>query len=105
MPKLVSLYIRQTLIGFALSGVFVALLLWTNVANLAHLVTSSPMGYLAVFMLFMFNGIVFSGVQFGIAIMRMSGEDDTAGGKGQRIVAQPLAEPALVPVRAAPPRG
>ncbi|WP_095590031.1 hypothetical protein [Actibacterium ureilyticum] len=99
MPKLVSLYIRQTLIGFALSAGFVALLLWTNVANLAHLVTSSPMGYLALFMLFMFNGIVFSGVQFGISIMRMGEDSDGSGGKSQRLVAEPVVEPALIPVR------
>lgn len=99
MPKLVSLYIRQTLIGFALSGLFVALLLSTNVANLAHLVTTSPMGYLAVFMLFMFNGIVFSGVQFGISIMRMSQDSGGSGGTAQRPGGDPVAAPVLVPVR------
>lgn len=98
MPKLVSLYIRQVLIGFALSGMFVALLLWTNVGNLGHLVTASPIGYLAVFMLFMFNGIVFSGVQFGIAIMRMTDDSDGSGGKRERKMAVPVAEPALIPV-------
>ena len=76
MPKLVTLYIRHTLIGFGLAAVFVALLFWFNVANLWHLVTNDPAGYLAAFLLVMFNGIVFSGVQFGIALMRIGGDDD-----------------------------
>ena len=72
MPALVRLYIRQTLIGFAVSAVFVGLLFWFDVANLWHLVTHTSEGWLAAFLLFMFNGIVFSGVQFGISIMRMA---------------------------------
>jgi hypothetical protein len=57
--------------------------LWQNVANLGHLVTTSDMGWLAALMLFMFNGLVFAGVQFAITIMRM-GEDDTPKGGGRR---------------------
>ena len=90
MPKLVRLYIIQTLIGFAISAAFVAGLLYFNVVNLWHLVTSSDMGLLAVFLLWLFNGIVFSGVQFGIAIMRMAeDEDDRTGGPRQPQVAEP----------------
>ena len=44
MPKLVALYIRHTLIGFAAAAGFVALLFWFNVANLWHLVTHDPLG-------------------------------------------------------------
>lgn len=95
MPRLVNLYIRQTIIGFVLSAVFVTMLLAFNVANLWHLVSGSGMGMLAAFMLFMFNGIVFSGVQFGIAVMRMADSDDH-GGRSQR---EPVQAPALVPVR------
>lgn len=95
MPKLVRLYIRHTIIGFVISAVFVALLLWLNVANLWHLVTHSSGGALAVFLLWLFNGIVFSGVQFGIAVMRMA---DHSGGGGTRI--RPGApQHATVPVR------
>ena len=92
MPQLVRLYIRQVLIGFALSAVFVALLLWQNVANLGHLVMTSDIGWLAVLMLFVFNGLVFAGVQFSITIM---GEDDTPNGGGRR---DPVAEPLTVRV-------
>jgi hypothetical protein len=81
MPKLVALYIRHVLIGFGLAAVFVALLLWTNVGNLWHLVTASDVGVMAVIMLFMGNGIVFSGVQFAITVMRMGDDDEPRGGK------------------------
>ncbi len=95
MPRLVHLYIRQTIIGFMLSAGFVTALFWLNVANLWHLVSGSGAGILAGFMLFMFNGIVFSGVQFGIAVMRMADHDDDKGGRSRRA---PLPAPALVPV-------
>lgn len=80
MPKLVRLYIKQVLIGFGLSGMFVSALLYTNVANLWHLVSTSEIGWLAVAMLFMFNGLVFGGVQFAIVIMQMDGKDDDPKG-------------------------
>ena len=79
MPKLVRLYIVHTVIGFAVAAAFVAALLWLNVANLAHLVTHTASGPLAVFLLWMFNGIVFSGVQFGIAVMRLGERPDESG--------------------------
>ena len=95
MPRLVRLYIRQVLIGFGLSAAFVAMLLTANVANLWHLVQNSADGPLAVFMLFMFNGIVFSGVQFGIAIMRLQDDDTPASGPKDPVAV----EHAVVPVR------
>ncbi|MGB5558953.1 MAG: hypothetical protein WBN04_13195 [Paracoccaceae bacterium] len=97
MPKLVRLYIIQVLIGFALSAAFVALLLWQNVANLGHLVLTSDIGWLALLMLFVFNGLVFAGVQFSITIMRM-GEDDTPKGGGRRdpVLSEWVAVPARV---------
>ncbi len=81
MPRLIRLYITQVLIGFGLSAVFVAALLWFNVANLWHLISGSDIGFVAVAMLFMFNGIVFASVQFGISIMRLGEEDGPSGGK------------------------
>jgi len=104
MPKLVKMYIRHTLIGFALSAAFVTMLFYFNVANLWHLVTHDPAGWLAAFLLVMFNGIVFSGVQFGIAIMRMADEDDGSDGSddsGAR-PRNPVLEPAAIPVRVGP---
>ena len=80
MPQLVRMYIRHTLIGFAVAAVFVGVLFWFNVANLWHLVTHSEGGLLAAFLLVVFNGIVFSGVQFGIAIMGMQEKEHKDGG-------------------------
>ena len=91
MPRLISLYIRQVFLGFGLSGVFVALLLYLNVANLWHLVNHTDGGVVAVIMLFVFNGIVFAGVQFAIAIMRMEQLDNHGGGKRQPVVTGELA--------------
>ncbi len=76
MPRLVRLYISQVLIGFGLSAAFVTVLLWANVANLWHLVSHAQAGWLAVLMLWVFNGIVFAGVQFGISVMRLQDSDD-----------------------------
>lgn len=111
MTPLVRLYIRQTLAGFALAAAFVGLLFWFNVANLWHLVNNTSEGWLAAFLLFMFNGIVFSGVQFGISIMRMAerDDDDPCGGKRLRAALAPaeatVPVPVTVPVRDGAARG
>ena len=39
---------------------------------------------MALLLLWLFNGIVFASVQFGISVMLMSRNDD-AGGRGKRI--------------------
>lgn len=95
MPKLIRLYITQVAIGFALSAVFVGILLWLNVANLGHLVLSSDIGWLAVIMLVVFNGIVFSGVQFAIAIMRLA-DDEPPQRPGRKL---PILAPVLISVK------
>ncbi len=84
MPKLVRLYVRQVIIGFLLSAIFVLLLLGSNLANLRHLVSHTSGGVIAVLMLWIFNGIVFAGVQFGISVMQMSDKDGD-GGRGKRL--------------------
>jgi len=100
MPKLVRLYIQQVLIGFFLAGVLVALLLWFNVANLWTLVSHSDIGLMAVGLLWLFNGIVFGAVQFGIAIMRMAEpeDDDSDAGKRQPLLVAPRMAPLAAPV-------
>lgn len=91
MPRLIRLYVRNVLIGFGLSAAFVTALLWFNVANLWHLISTSDMGIVAVIMLFMFNGIVFAGVQSAIAIMRLGDDENPpAGGKTLRVFHEPV---------------
>jgi TRAP-type C4-dicarboxylate transport system permease small subunit len=92
MPKLVRLYIQSVALGLAISVAFTGALLWLDVGQLGHLVTTSSIGWIAAAMLVVFNGIVFSAVQFAFRVMAMA-EDDTGpkGGHGAR-------EPVLVPV-------
>ncbi|SNS20747.1 hypothetical protein [Antarctobacter heliothermus] len=101
MPKLIRLYIIQVLTGFGLSALFVGALLWLNVANLWTLISGSDVAVVAVIMLVFFNGVVFAGVQFAISIMRMAEDDDTSGGKRERIRPQ---VPARVRVAAEAPK-
>jgi hypothetical protein len=77
------LYIRNVWLGAGLSALFVGLLLGFDVAHLRHLILSSDIGYVALALLFVFNTVVFSGVQFAIAIMGMA-EDGTPPGGGRR---------------------
>jgi len=98
MPELVKLYIRQVLIGFGLSAVFVAALLWADVARLRSLIMATQGGWLALFLLFFFNGLVFAGVQFAISVMQMAEPEDKGDG-GLREPAAPLTmEPVAVKV-------
>ena len=92
MPRLIRLYIRHCAIGFALSAVFVGLLFAFDVANLWTLVSRSDVGLMAAFMLFMGNGIVFAGVQFGITVMHIGEDGDEPRGGAP--------EPLAIPVRA-----
>lgn len=103
MPQLVRMYIRHVLIGFAISAAFVVGLIGFDVAGLRHLVLGSSAGHLAGFLLFMANGIVFSGVQFGIAVMSMAEDDEPRRpGRKRPIGAVPVL--ATVPAKARKPR-
>lgn len=95
MPHLVRLYIRQVTIGFFISAAFVALLLYLNVANLWHLVSHVHGGWIAVLMLWVFNGIIFAGVQFALSLPRGHGDDGPKRGTRQPAPVF-LAEPVLV---------
>lgn len=105
MPKLIALYIRSVAIGFGLSAVFLALMLWLNVAGLRHLIFGSDMGLVAAAMIFMFQGIVFAGVQFAIAVMMLADPDaPPTGGLRDRLMPDlggpiPGAVPVTVPAK------
>ena len=102
MPALVRLYIQSVVLGFAISAGFTGGLLWLDVAGLGHLVQSSDIGWVAAVMLVVFNGIVFSAVQFAFRIMGMAESDE--GPQGGRGVREPVLVPAPVPVAAKPRR-
>lgn len=80
MPRLVRLYLISIAYGLCLGICFTALVLWADVAGLRHLLLGSPSGWIAVGMLCAFHGFLFSGVQFGIAVMRLT--EKQGGGKG-----------------------
>jgi hypothetical protein len=75
LPRVVRVYALSVLVGFCLAGAFTGLLLGFDVAGLYRLVTTVDGGLLAVVLLVFFNGIVFSGVQFGIVVMSMDYPD------------------------------
>jgi uncharacterized membrane protein len=103
MPKLIVLYIRSVAIGFGLSAVLLALMLWQDLAGLRHLIFGSDMGLVAATMVFVFQGIVFAGVQFAIAVMMLADPDPDAppsGGLRERLMPElggPI--PDAIPVR------
>ena len=103
MPKLVRLYITQVLIGFGLALAFVGLLLALDVAGLRHLVLETRSGWLGGVMLVVFNGVVFAGVQFGIAIMRMATPEESDPPRGTRLRAPEVLH--MAEVRVTPGRG
>ena len=98
MPELVRLYIKNVIIGFGLAVAFVGMLLWFNVANLWHLISTSDIGYIAVALLLVFNTVVFAGVQFAIVIMRMAEDETPGGGKRDAIPTVDAAQTVAVPV-------
>lgn len=101
LPRLVRLYLRQVGIGFGLSAVFVGTLLYLDLAGLRSLMMSTQGGFIAGFLLFFFNGLVFAGVQFGITIMRMGApETPPSGGKRARVNGLDLSQPAPIRVSA-----
>lgn len=99
MPALVRLYIRHCIIGFGIAAAFVGGVLYFNVANLWHLVTHTNEGPLALIVFWVLAGIVFAGVQFGVALMLMAEDPDKkAGGTSVRLSSAKQARPVLIPV-------
>ena len=91
MPRLIRLYVASIAIGFALSLVFLGAVLALDVAGLRGLILGSSSGLVAALMLVMFNGIVFSGVQFANAVSRLAEDDDAPrGGLRQHLVPVPV---------------
>ncbi|ABF64855.1 hypothetical protein HGD90_05870 [Rhodobacteraceae bacterium R_SAG7] len=101
MPELIKLYIKSALWGLVLAALFVAILLWFNIANLGALVFGSDSGVIAVLALWISNAVVFGGVQFGFKIMAMAERDDTPRG-GTWV--GPEMQPVPIPAKASKPQ-
>lgn len=109
MPELVHLYIRNILLGCALAVIFTTALIALDVAHLRHLTLETSGGWLAIVMLVVFNSIVFAGVQFAIAVMRMAEPGDPPrGGLRAPLLRAPVLRVATpgqpIPARATGPR-
>lgn len=76
MPKIARFYLKHCVIGFGVSAAFITALLYFNVINLWHLISTSDIGLMALVVFWVLNGIVFAGVQTGVAVMLMAESDD-----------------------------
>jgi TRAP-type C4-dicarboxylate transport system permease small subunit len=95
MPELVRLYIKSIAIGFGIAVAFTAGLVWWDVVGIGHLILGSDIGWVAAVMMVVFNGILFSAVQFAFRIMAMAEIDP---GRGGGLGARPLVPvPVTVP--------
>lgn len=81
MPRLVRLYMISILIGLVLALAFTGLLVALDIGGLRRLVLGSAAGWLGALMLVVFNTIVFSGVQFGIAVMQLAAPESPGSGR------------------------
>ena len=72
MPALVRLYLRSILWGILLGTAFTALVILIDIAGLRRLMLETTKGYLAIALMVGFSALLFSAVQFGIAVMRMA---------------------------------
>lgn len=97
LPRLGRLYIVSIAWGALLGAVFTGLLIALDVAGLRHLVWATRGGFIAVAMLLAFHILLFSGVQFGIAVMRMAQGRDSGPRGLRRPLGAPL--PIMIPAR------
>ncbi|MDP5308073.1 hypothetical protein [Paracoccus spongiarum] len=102
MPRLVRLYTASVATGVVLAMLFTGLLVWLDVAGLRRLVLGSTSGWLGAGLLVFFNAIVFGGVQFAIAVMRLADAPPPRGGQRRptRAAAYP---PRVIPATVAAP--
>lgn len=82
MPTLVRFLLVHAAIGFGVAFVFVGTFLYLDIGGLRTLMMSSGMGYMALFLFTFFNGLTFSSVQMGVAVMLLGEDEGDAGGRG-----------------------
>jgi hypothetical protein len=78
------LQMKDLLIGFGLSGVFLVMLLWFNIAGLGSLIVGTAKGWLVAVAIWIVNGFVFSRVQSALAGLSMNDDDDDDDHRGGR---------------------
>ncbi len=96
MPALIRLYLRSIVAGILLSAAFVGALLALDVAHLRHLILEASGGMIALFLLLAFHTILFSGVQFGYAVMAMKAREEPPSGGSKAPLTGAGRRPALI---------
>lgn len=75
-PELLKFLLRNALIGFGVSLVFVCAMVALNVAHLRDLVFNSPDGLIGFVLLVVLNGLTFASVQIALAVFFGPGAND-----------------------------
>lgn len=97
-PVAVRFLILHGLVGFGLSALFVAAVLWADPGGVGQVILRHG-GIPVIVLLWFFSGLTLGSVQIGTAVMLKEGGDDAPrGGRRQRVCAAP------VPVHAAAPQ-
>lgn len=104
LPKLVRLYITHVAIGFGIAVAFVAMLLVADVAGLRHLVLETRGGWIGGVMILISSWVVFAGVQFAIAVMRLAEKPGAPKGGNRAPSRWWGARPVAVPAAARGPK-
>lgn len=95
MPPFLLFLLRHALIGFGISALFVAGVVWADPSGVGTLLLSSREHPLPLALLWFFSGLTFGGVQMAAAIM-LPREEAPRPPRGGRLV------PVPVPVRRRP---
>jgi hypothetical protein len=93
MPVAVRFMLLHGLVGFGLSAIFVAAVLWADPGGVGALILKHG-GIPVIALLWFFTGLTFGSVQIGAAVMLQDGADAPRGGRRMRL------PPVAVPVRA-----
>ncbi|SEV98876.1 hypothetical protein SAMN04488515_0536 [Cognatiyoonia koreensis] len=68
-PHLMRIFFVSWGIGFLLSALFLAMLIWFNLMNVGHLILHTEGGYIMALVFWVFTATLFGGVQFSLVIM------------------------------------
>ena len=96
---------RNNAIGFALSALFLCLLIWFDVAGFSSFLFETSFGWLVALVILVINGVLFGRVQMYLAAATFEDDDDDEDHHGGR--RNPNLEPdhAVVRVPVDEPRG
>lgn len=100
IPPVVRFMVLHGLVGFGLSAIFVAAVLWADPGGVGRLILKHG-GLPVIALLWFFSGLTFGSVQIGAAVMLRDGHDQ--GGGGRRMRLPPVLHPARVAVPARRP--